>query len=330
MPWKATARGQGISGIPLAPGEADWIDMIAAAPPMRIAIIGGSGRLGSWLTTILSETGHRVRVLDTRVPVPQRGVEFAPVSLTTRADMTAKLNGVDCAVHLAAVHGAHLAEGRPRRDFWQVNVSGTHQVFAECARAGVKKVVVASSTSVYGSGTQIGRARVLDEDSPLAPEDVYDYTKIATERLLEDLRRRTSIQATALRLGRFFYPSEHDYQLRKLSTGLDIFDACQAVIRVLLAGKLPRSAYCAASDLPLSCEQRERLGIDLPSVLEEALPGILDRCRERGLVLPTRVGKSVDTSALAQDADFRPCRTLAWSLELEHIDQARLVERVAN
>lgn len=316
MPWVSGAQGRDVWGMTSAQVDAEWIGPLAAAAPMRVAIVGGSGRLGSWLATVLAETGHRVRVLDSVVPVPKRGVEFVPVTLATGTALTGLLDGVDRVVHLAALHGAHLAGGHSRQEFWRVNVVGTSHLLRECERAGVTQVLAASSTSVYGAGSAAGPARVLDETTPLAPEDIYDYTKVAVERLLDDLRARTSIAATALRFGRFFYPSQQDYQLRKLSTGLDVLDACQAVARLLLAREVPQPAYCIASDVPLSRSQRERLGTELPEVLEEALPGIGQRCAERGVRLPDRVGKSVDTGAIAADLGYRPCRTLASALEL--------------
>ncbi|HWL37533.1 MAG TPA: NAD(P)-dependent oxidoreductase [Frankiaceae bacterium] len=314
MPWVAASPTRDVWGVTSAQVDLEWVTLLAAAVPLRVAIVGGSGRLGSWLATVLAETGHRVRVLDSVVPAPKRGVEFVQTALARGTSLEGRLDGIDCVIHLAALHGAHLAGGHSRQDFWQVNVGGTSRLLRECERAGVARVVAASSTSVYGAGSPAGAARVLDEETPLAPEDIYDFTKIATERLLDEVRLRTPIVATALRFGRFFYPSEHDYQLRKLSTGLDVLDACQAVVRVMLADTVPRPAYCVASDLSLSRGQRERLGTDLPGVLEEALPGLVGRCAERGIPLPERVGKSVDTSAIRADLGYEPCRTIAWSL----------------
>jgi hypothetical protein len=126
------------------------------------------------------------------------------------------------------------------------------------------------------------------------------------------LRRYRPTKSVALRFGRFFYPSQSEYQLRKLSTGLDVRDACQAVALALITPTIPRAVYCVASDLPLSSGQREDLGIDVERLLRELLPGLADELRRRGQVVPARVGKSVDTTLARRDLGFRPERNLAW------------------
>jgi nucleoside-diphosphate-sugar epimerase len=218
----------------------------------------------------------------------------------------------DAVIHLAALHGAHLTEATDRREFWTVNVGGTQAVLEAALQAGVHRFVLASSTAVYGRGSPPGApARVLDEQSEFRPDNIYDLTKIAAEQLVQRAIR-LGMDAAILRLGRFFYLSYSDYHLRKLSTGLDVSDACQAIVRVLLASSLPRRVYCVASDLPLLRSERARLGIDLPDVLRTALPQLIDAASRAGVPVPDRVGKSVCSEALQNDLGYRPMRTLAW------------------
>jgi nucleoside-diphosphate-sugar epimerase len=195
---------------------------------------------------------------------------------------------------------------------------------------GVTRVILASSTSVYGNGSKAGKlARVLEESTDPNPDDVYDLTKLAAERILEYANAQ-GLDGIALRFGRFFFPSHANYHLRKLSTGLDVRDGCQAIVRAIFAPELPRRAYCVASDLPLTREQRERLGLDVSAVLEEVLPQFLEGARQRGVTIPQRVGKSVCSDAARADLGYFPERTLKWVGELwcnSGADEAPRIQR---
>ncbi|HZB32338.1 MAG TPA: NAD(P)-dependent oxidoreductase [Streptosporangiaceae bacterium] len=288
-----------------------WLHQLKETARIQVGVTGGAGRLGSWLTRFLVEAGHGVVVLDKRPPHPLPGLLYIHHDLRWRAPVPlGAFDGCDAVVHLAGLHGAHLAAGVDRREFWPVNVRGTQDVLEAAARAGVARFILASSTSVFGSGTPQGEpARVLTEQTKLNPEDVYDLTKVAAERLTEG---ESALKSTILRFGRFFFPSQSGYHLRKLSTGLDVHDACQAIVYVLLTPQLPKRAYCVASDLPLSREQREMLGLDAIGVLRDALPGFAEAAAARGVQVPSRVSKSVSSDGLKRDTGYSPERTLQW------------------
>jgi UDP-glucose 4-epimerase len=292
--------------------EAERLDALSAAGICNVAVVGGSGRLGAYLVRHLLRGRCKVHVLDSQPPDALPGVRFTACDLGCHGGFPADaLRSSDAVVHLAGLHGAHLADGVSRRQFWRVNVQGTERVLEAAGRAGVRRVVIASSTSVYGSGSPRGQlARVLSESTELNPEDIYDLTKVAAERLLEEATDEKT--GMILRFGRFFFPSHADYHLRKLSTGLDVRDACQAMIRALTAADPPRRAYCIASDLPLSVSDRQRLGVEARQVLDEALPGFGEVIRRRGMSLPDRVGKSVDTALARAELGYRPERALDW------------------
>ncbi|MEV5533680.1 NAD-dependent epimerase/dehydratase family protein [Streptomyces prunicolor] len=276
-----------------------------------VAITGGSGRLGASLTFYLVSAGIDVRVLDIDPPTHGIPCDFRRVDIGRDLDLRPTLEGCWALVHLAALHGPDLLKGVPRRSFWSVNVDATARALVASADVGIARFVLASSTSVYGSGSAEGMAaRVLDESTPVAPENIYDVSKLAAERLAQNART-DQLATVALRFGRFFFPSQSDYHLRKLSTGLDVFDACQAVMASLTQSLNHRSLYCVASDLPLDRASRERMGTDLEGVLESEVPGFVARIRKRGWSLPPRVGKSVDSSLIRRDLGFRPVRTLA-------------------
>lgn len=277
-----------------------------------MAVTGASGRLGTAVVLHLVQAGLTVRALDVVEGIVPPGVDFRQADMSDDRSLAAALDGVDVLVHAAGLHGAHLVRGAPRQEFWRVNVEGTWRVLRHARRSGTRRVVFASSTSVYGPGSSAGEARLLDEDTPLAPDDVYDLTKIMGERMVQELRERHGVEAVALRLGRFFYGSRSDYHLRKLSTGLDLYDAATAFTTCVRAATLPRPVYCVASDSGLADVGRRRLGTDLAGVVAEVLPELPAKLEYFGYPMPTRLGKSSSTAALRADLGWAPVRDLAW------------------
>jgi len=274
-----------------------------------VAVTGASGRLGTAIVARLAAEGMRVRALDMVEGVQPVGTEYRFIDLTDESSVAPALDGIDVLVHLAGLHGAHLAAGVPRRDLWRVNVEGTWRLLRMARH--VQRIVFASSMSVYGPGTGSGPARVLDEDTPVAPEDVYDMSKMLGERALDHLRA-DGREAVALRLGRFYYGSRSDYHLRKLSTGLDVHDAATAFAAVIRASGTLRPAYCVVSDLDLTYDQRLRLGTDLRRVLDGALPGFADKAESCGYRIPERYGKAAVTAVLRADTGWAPEHDLSW------------------
>jgi UDP-glucose 4-epimerase len=291
------------------------VALIPESGIQRVAVVGGSGRLGSVLVRYLTRVGCPAHVFDSRPPEPLPGVGFTLCDLGQRRALArGALAGCDAVVHLGALHGFHLKQVARRR-FWAVNVHGTEQILQAALDAGTRRVVLASSTSVYGSGSPPGfPARVLDENTELNPEDVYDLTKIAAERLLSEAT--TEAAGVALRFGRFFFPSHAGYHMRKLSTGLDVRDACQAVALALTTKAPARQFYCIASDLPLNVADRQRLGFSAPEVLEKAVPGFRELAARHNVPIPERVGKSVDTAVARAELGYLPERALDWLAEV--------------
>jgi NAD(P)-dependent dehydrogenase (short-subunit alcohol dehydrogenase family) len=302
-----------------------WFQRLASGGRQRVVITGGAGRLGTRLAECLLRAGHAVTILD-KQPSSIRGARLIHADVQQPSQVSAlQLAGVSAVVHLAATHGVHLVSGLNRGAFWRINVRGTQAVLAAARKAGVARFIFASSTSVYGSGTRSGEARLLDETTPPRPEDAYDISKVAAECLVAQAGN-TGMSTVSLRFGRFSFASSEDYQVRKLSTGLDVHDGCQAIALALLADKLSRKAYCVASDLELSLEHRRRLGIDVASVLRETYPWIMDAAAQAGVRIPTRVGKSVNTTAIRRDLGYRPERGLEWTVRLwERDPRARTV-----
>ena len=152
---------------------------------MLVAISGGAGFLGLHLARRLVADGHEVRTLDLAplddVPLEGRVEELrGDVRLT--ADARRLVAGADVVVHAAAALPIQVSRAAIR----SVNVEGAAVTFAAAADAGVRRVVLISSTAVYG----VPERHPIHEDDPLVGVGHYGESKIDAERLCEAFARR--------------------------------------------------------------------------------------------------------------------------------------------
>ncbi|MFA1548704.1 NAD-dependent epimerase/dehydratase family protein [Actinomadura chokoriensis] len=161
---------------------------------MRVVVTGAAGFIGSHVVDALSGAGHEVLAVDApaRSPAPEVArrtwAEVAARPGVVAAEVDLAVDGLDAVaaadvvLHLAGRPGVRDSWG-PGRDIAQRdNVTATRRLLAACADrpAGRRpKVVIASSSSVYGSA----KGRPNREDDPLKPESPYAVSKVEVERL---------------------------------------------------------------------------------------------------------------------------------------------------
>ncbi|MEA2375994.1 MAG: hypothetical protein QOD53_2457 [Thermoleophilaceae bacterium] len=154
-------------------------------PGRRVLVTGGGGYLGSVLVPRLLDRGHRVRVLDRlhwgRGPLAAVADRIELVEADVRdADATARaLDGADCAIALAGVTNDATAERDPEAN-WQTNAVAMGTLAGGCVRAGVERLVLASSCSLY-DGLAAG---LHDEDALPRPRGAYSTSKHHAEQTL--------------------------------------------------------------------------------------------------------------------------------------------------
>jgi dTDP-L-rhamnose 4-epimerase len=202
----------------------------------RILVTGGAGFIGSHAAAALAHRGHDVRVLDIRRPA--RVVSDLVVGDIRDADaVDAALSDVDAVCHLAAKVGLGVGV-QDLPDYASVNDYGTGVLLAGMARAGVGRLVLASSMVVYGEGRgrcavhgevtpRVRSAEAMDrgefeapcprcgrplapalvgEDAPLDPRNGYAASKVAQEHLATSWARATGGQIVALRFHNVYGP----------------------------------------------------------------------------------------------------------------------------
>jgi dTDP-L-rhamnose 4-epimerase len=214
-----------------------------------VLITGGAGFIGSHVTDLLLELGYRVRILDNLAPQVHGPSGERPEYLNTDAELIVgdvrdpaclarALRDVDCVIHLAASVGVGQSM-YDIRAYVDVNEVGTAVLLEALAKRPVKRLVVASSMSIYGEGlarnargtlvapqerslTQLQRGRWELETAggehlePVAtPEtktptlsSVYALNKYSQERLCLIAGRAYSIQTVALRFFNVFGPRQ--------------------------------------------------------------------------------------------------------------------------
>ena len=150
---------------------------------MLWAISGGAGFLGLHLARRLVADGHDVRTLDL-VPLddPDLGVQEVRGDVRDEAASRELVNGARILVHAAAA----LPIRGSRDEIRSVNVDGTLTLLAAAAEAGVKRVVLVSSTAVYG----VPDKHPIEEDDPLAGVGHYGESKIEAEEMCRAFMRR--------------------------------------------------------------------------------------------------------------------------------------------
>ncbi len=168
---------------------------------MRVLVTGGSGFIGSHVVDKLRARGHEPVIYDLRPSPwhldPEDRVDTVLGSITDREALERALHSCDAVAHLAAVADVNDVHASPE-DAERVNARGTVAVLEACRRAGVKRVLYASTIWVY-SDTESDE---VNEDTLLPPPShLYTSTKLAGELYCKSYQELYGIDYTILRFG---------------------------------------------------------------------------------------------------------------------------------
>src|SRR3954449_12558417 len=205
--------------------------------PRRVLMTGARGQIGSVLRPALRTDVEELRLSDLAqiddLVAPETSVA---AELTDFDAVTGAVDGVEVVIHLGAV-----PDEAPFEQIAGPNLHGAYHVFEACRRAGVKRVVYASSshaTGMYPVGVP------LDGSYPPRPDGLYGASKVFGEALGRMYVDRFGLSVVCLRIGSF---QERPREKRELSTWLSHADGVRLVQAALTADDVGFAVVYGAS-----------------------------------------------------------------------------------
>jgi len=302
---------------------------------VKVLVTGGAGFIGSHSVEALCRHGHEVAVLDNFSTGARSNLAGTPQVVIETGDirdfdgLVARLraNPVDAILHLAALTSDPLSVDQPR-DYHDVNLTGTLSVLDAARVCEVGRVVLASSSAVYGSGSDVPSR----EDGALDPATPYGLQKYLVEQYAALYSRLYGLDTICLRYFNAYGP--RDNPLSSYAGVISIFVQCMINdgIPVVFDDGLQTRDYVYVKDiaeanyLALTRDAPSLIGRHLNvgtgiecSLLElhSLIAGELDF--RRGFTLgPPRVGDArrscSDVSLLTSALGFTPGHTLSEGL----------------
>ncbi|MFT3774489.1 MAG: GDP-mannose 4,6-dehydratase [Minicystis sp.] len=198
---------------------------------MRLLVTGIAGFIGSHLTERLLARGHEVTGLDNFDAFYDRRTKEANIALVgtdrlVEGDIldvavldrilgSARYDGI---VHLAALAGVGPSLKEPSR-YMRVNIEGTQNIADAAVRHGIKRLVFASSSSVYGANTKVPFQEDDRIDDPVSP---YAASKRGAELALRAAVYTTGLDVAALRYFTVYGPRQRpDMAIHKFTRAID-------------------------------------------------------------------------------------------------------------
>lgn len=180
---------------------------------MKVLVTGATGFTGNHLARHLAASGHQVRALARNPAKATLGpnIEVVRGDLLERASVKAACQGVDVVYNIAALY---RQAGLPKDAYQNVNARAVGWLIEEAAAAGVKRVVQCSTVGVHGDVED----PPANEDAPLRPGDVYQWTKLEGESIARQTAGRTGTELVIARPSGIYGPG--DQRLLKLFKGV--------------------------------------------------------------------------------------------------------------
>ncbi len=175
-------------------------------------VTGGAGFIGSNIVKTLLDKGYKIRVLDNFATGKRSNIlpfmtnpnfEMFEGDLRSFHIVRSAVKGVDYVLHQGALPSVPRSINDPITTN-DVNILGTLNVLEASREFGVKRVIYASSSSVYGNSEIMPK----QEDMPVAPLSPYALTKYAAERYCQIYTSLYNLETVCLRYFNVFGPNQ--------------------------------------------------------------------------------------------------------------------------
>jgi UDP-glucose 4-epimerase len=311
---------------------------MTALAPSACLVTGVAGFIGSTLAERLLQSGHTVVGVDAVTDYYARelkrrnlgellgrpGFSFHEENLLT-ADLAARLRGIDIVFHLAAQPGVRKSWGGTFATYLDNNVAATQRLLEAVRSAAVSRFVFASSSSVYGTATDLP-VRETTLPQPISP---YGVTKLAAEHLCGVYAKAFGVPAVSLRYFTVYGPRQRPDMafnrfVRAILSGGDIElygDGEQTRDFTFVSDAVAATVAAAGADLDAGGDRVYNVGGGSRVTVNHVI-GLLERItgkRARIVSRPPQPGDARDTyadcSAARADLGYQPAVALDAGLE---------------
>ena len=283
---------------------------------MRVLVTGSAGHLGEALMRLLGKTDHEAI-----------GVDLLESAFTARvgsivdADFVADcLQNIDVVMHTATLHKPHVAT-HSKRDFVDVNVTGTLNLLEQSLANGVSRFIFTSTTSVFSRRCNPGRGEPavwVTEDTVPLPKNIYGVTKLAAEGLCELTHFREQLPCLILRTSRFFPEEDDRADVRDrfsadnakvnelLNRRVDLGDAARAHLRAMeRAPEIGFGRFIISATTPFHPTDVAALRESAAQVVQSHVP-YEDEYDRRGWRMPDDIERVYDNRLARETLGWQP------------------------
>jgi UDP-glucose 4-epimerase len=303
---------------------------------VKTLVTGATGAIGPGTVQALLDGGAGVRAfgrLDRVRDHPDRWpgwlprVELASGDLGRPDTVAAAMAGIDVVVHLAGF--LHVVNPPPEeeRRYRAVNVEGTRHVAEAAAAAGVRRLVLASTTSVYGpTGGQ-----AASEDTAPAPDSWYAESKLEAERVARAIGRQSGLEIVILRLSAVYGPrvrGNYRRVLRAMAHGRFVSMGPGRNLRSLVADADAACAFALAARHPAAAGHIFNVADGPAHTVDEILGAMAAAVGGRRPRWPARTGLARIAAAaggiIGRRRSLRP--SVDEYLEASSVDASRICD----
>ena len=265
----------------------------------RILVTGAAGRLGR---AVCSVAVGRYEVVGFDLADPQvQGIQAVIGDVRDLDALKQAAKGCAAIVHTAALLDRFIGK-RPRSEFFEINVTGTDNVFQAALAAGITKVVYSSSTEVYGTRWEEFGAQFVEEDCPVHPKTIYALTKFLGEGIAHTYARHEGIRVASLRYMTFSDKPRERIGLGLVARWLWVNDVAEANLAAVESDRFEDEIFLIGPLTPLKPVDVVEGVWNPEAVLERYWPG--------SVALLKKAGKKIEPNQLYPVVSISKARRL--------------------
>lgn len=300
---------------------------------LRCLVTGAAGFIGSHLSETLVSRGDDVLGVDCFTDYYPRKLKLANLSVLRKnkrfrlveadissADLTPLIKGVDCVFHLAAQPGVRASWGAGFGNYVKDNIVATQRVLEALRGGKTRKMVFASSSSVYGDAERLP----TPEDAVPTPVSPYGVTKLTAEQLCGVYSKNYGVPVVSLRFFTVYGPRQRpDMAFSRFVSGIlagkeiEVFgDGTQGrdftFVKDIVAGNV--LALDANPGTIYNVGAGKTIALNEVIATIESIVGRKARVRRRANALGDVRNTSADISRISRDLGYAPTTSLREGL----------------